>query len=102
MNAFSPEVFGADLAPILDCLLRIQALDAAGFVCAPLPLLSPFSKPVGNSWYEADMLTCHYYVCDISLRIAMQDPEIVAIFRGLTMLDVRRLLHTRWLAADHV
>ena len=102
---FSRDLFGEDLARLLDALLRVQARDVEGFEQAPLPLLAPFATPSGDSWYEADLLTRHYYtVAPISWKFAMQtDPDIAALFaaRGvspvLSPLDVRRMLHERWL-----
>jgi hypothetical protein len=103
--AFSRDLFGEDLARLLDALLRVQARDVEGFEQAPLLLLAPFATPSGDSWYEADLLTRHYYtVAPISWQFAMQtDPDIAALFaaRGvapvLSPLDVRRMLHERWL-----
>ena len=107
MNTFSPDVFGEELATILDGLLRVQAHEADGFSGAPVPLLSSFTRPTGTSWYEADMLTRHYHMLGISLHLAIQkDAELAALFAAkqaserpaLSMLDVRRMLHERWAA----
>ncbi len=49
-GTFSPEMFGEDLAAILDGLLRVQQMDAAEMASAPVPLLSPFATPTGTSW----------------------------------------------------
>jgi hypothetical protein len=104
-TTFSRDLFGEDLARLLDALLRVQARDVEGFEQAPLPLLTPFAMPSGDSWYEADLLTRHYYtVAPISWQFAIQtDPDIAALFaaRGvapvLSPFDVRRTLHERWL-----
>jgi hypothetical protein len=108
-STFSPEVFGEELAEILDGLLRVQESDNAGFEGVPTPFLSIFATPSGVSWYEADMLTRHYHMIDISVRFAMKDPEFAELFAekqradgsvrpALSMLDVHRMLFERWTA----
>jgi hypothetical protein len=113
-TTFSTVVFGVELAPILDGLLRVQATDNAGFVRlgTTLPFIGAFTRPTGCSWYEADMLTRHYYACGISLYCAMQsDAALAALFapkpragrpNTLTMHDVRQMLHERWMMAHDV
>ena len=104
MPTFSAKVFGDKLASILDALLAVQADDSAQFAAGPLPLLSLFTIPTGESWYEADMLTRHYLSIDISVRTAMQkDANIAKVFAKddadgvyFTMLDVRQMLLARW------
>ena len=111
---FSSDVFGEDLAEILDGLLRVQECDNAGYAGAPVPLLSTFTKPTGISWYEADMLTRHYHMVGISWHLAMQrDAEFAALFAekrsadgavverpARSMLDARTMLHERWAAQN--
>jgi hypothetical protein len=112
-TTFSTVVFGVELAPILDGLLRVQATDNAGFArlgtTTTLPFIGAFTRPTGCSWYEADMLTRHYYTCGISLHCALQSDEaLAALFapkpsagrpNPLTMHDVRQMLHERWMMA---
>ena len=106
MPTFSVRVFGDKLATILDALLTVQASDSAQFATGPQPyqqMLGLFTTPTGESWYEADMLTRHYFAVDITLRIAMQDANMAKIFANddvdgayLSMLDVRQMLQARW------
>jgi hypothetical protein len=103
---FDPTLFGTELAAILNALLRVQDMDSEGFATAPTPFLGAFTRPSGNSWYEADALTLQYHRCGISLHVALiQDEEIGAIFAptvenpyGLSMTDVRAMLHRRYLS----
>ena len=106
MPTFSAKVFGEKLAAILDALLAVQAKDSAQYASGPQPihtLLGLFTAPTGESWYEADMLTRHFFAVDISLRVALQDADIAKAFANddvagayLTMFDVRQMLQARW------
>ena len=114
-GTFSAEMFGEDLASILDGLLRIQKSDAAEMASAPVPLLSPFATPTGASWYEADMLTRHYHMIGNLVTLSLQkDAELSALLAekrsadgtvierpALYMLDVRRMLHERYILAQN-
>jgi hypothetical protein len=114
-GTFSPEMFGEDLAAILDGLLRVQQMDAAEMANAPVPLLSPFATPTGTSWYEADMLTRHYHMIGNLFILALQkDPELGALLAEkrsadgtvverpvLYMIDVRRMRYERYLRAQN-
>ena len=117
-GTFSAEMFGEDLAPILDALLRIQKSDAAEMASAPVPLLSPFTTPTGASWYEADLLTRHYHMIGNLFVLSLQkDAELSALLAekrrstddgtvvvarpALSMLDVRHMLHERYRLAQN-
>ena len=106
MPTFSAKVFGDKLAAILDTLLAVQTKDSAQYASGPQPIqtmLGLFTSPTGESWYEADMLTRHFFAVDYSLRIALQDADIAQAFTNedvdgayLTMFDVRQMLQARW------
>ncbi len=66
-TCFSAAVFGPKLAANLDALHTVQQKNSEHFALAPLPFLGLFTVPVGDLWYEADMLTRHYHALDISL-----------------------------------
>jgi hypothetical protein len=114
-GTFSPEMFGEDLAAILDGLLRVKHMNAAEMASAPVPLLSPFATPAVTSWYEADMLTRHYHmICNLFILNLQKDAELGALFAekrsadgtvverpALYMIDVRRMLHVCYLRAQN-
>ena len=72
--AFSEEMFGPQLSAILTMLATIQAEESKKFyrhVTDNTPLLGVFTTPTGTSWFEADMLTRHFYAGRVGLNAAL-------------------------------
>lgn len=110
---FDADLFGAELASLLDGLQRVQDRDTASFPSgAPLVLAHAcmFTRPTGRSWNEADALTLHYQRFDLSVHDAVRpghggDHALAAMLapsqahpKGLTTVDVRAMLHARYVA----
>lgn len=104
--SFSPVVFGTSLARILDLLAAIQTEESKRFNRQDhMPLLGIFTNPSGT-WFEADMLTRHFYAGQMGLDVALaQDlvPGAREAFEwqqgsgsGVTMLQVRQMLLMRY------
>jgi hypothetical protein len=67
--AFTPTVFGPELARILSTLAAVQVEESKRYNrVESLPLMGIFTNPVGTSWFEADMLTRHFYANHASLE----------------------------------
>ena len=105
--AFSEEIFGQQLASILTMLAAIQAEESKAFYRHDhMPLLGVFTTPTGASWFEADMLTRHFYAGRMGLDAALaQDliPGAREVFEwrpregiGISMVQVRHMLLSRF------
>lgn len=104
--SFSPTVFGVDLARVLDVLIAIQADESKRFNRQEhMPLLGIFTNPSGT-WFEADMLTRHFYAGQMALDVALARDAVPGAREafewqqqegaGITMLQVRQLLLMRY------
>jgi len=101
--SFSPTLFGLELARILNMLAALQAEESRRFNRLERhPLMAIFTNPVGTSWFEADMLTRHFYANRGALETLLTAdcvPGARDVFdwrdgegAGLTMLQVRQML----------
>lgn len=104
---FPATLFGQELAKALNVLAALQAEESRRFNRVERhPLMAIFTSPVGTSWFEADMLTRHFYANRGSLECLLADdcvPGAREAFEwregegaGLTMLQVRQMLLSRF------
>jgi len=104
---FAPTIFGSELAHILNTLAAVQAEESKRFNrLEHRPLMATFTNPVGTSWFEADMLTRHFYANQDSLEALLASdcvPGARETFEwrpreglGLTMLQTRQMLLSRF------
>lgn len=104
---FSSAVFGEDLSRILDILTVIQTEESKRFNReGGIPLIGIFTNPTGTSWFEADMLTRHFYAGEMALKDTLQHDIVPgardafewteATGMGITMLQVRQMLLSRY------
>jgi hypothetical protein len=92
-RVFDSRVFGTELAELLDGLQRVQDADAVASS-------RMFTRPTGQSWYEADALTFHFN----HQRHDNDNADLAAVLApsqahpgGLTTHDVCAMLRERWL-----
>ena len=106
--SFSAEVFGQDLSQILNVLIVIQNEESKQFNReGGVPLIGIFTNPTGTSWFEADMLTRHFYSGEMALKDTLAHdlvPGARGAFEwtetggmGVTMLRVRQMLLSRYM-----
>jgi len=105
--AFTPSIFGPELARVLNTLAAVQVEESKRYNrVESLPLMGIFTNPVGTSWFEADMLTRHFYANHASLEALLACdcvPGACETFEwrpgdpaGPTMLRVRQMLLARF------
>ena len=104
---FAPSIFGTELAHLLNTLAAVQSEESKRFTRHEhMPLMAVFTNPVGTSWFEADMLTRHFYANQASLESLLASdcvPGARETFEwrqgegpGLTMLQARQMLLSRF------
>jgi hypothetical protein len=104
---FAPSIFGTELAHLLNTLAAVQSEESKRFTRHEhMPLMAVFTNPVGTSWFEADMLTRHFYANQASLESLLASdcvPGARETFEwrpgdgpGLTMLQARQMLLARF------
>ena len=104
---FAPTIFGPELAHILNTLAALQAEESKRFNRHEhMPLMATFTNPVGTSWFEADMLTRHFYANQASLESLLASDCVPGAREalewrareglGLTMLQARQMLLSRF------
>lgn len=105
--SFAPTIFGPELARILNTLAAVHVEESKRYnKMENLPLMGVFTNPVGTSWFEADMLTRHFYANHASLesllscdcvpgaREALEWHQGEAV--ALSMLQTRQMLLARF------
>jgi hypothetical protein len=104
---FAPAIFGSELAHILNTLAALQAEESKRFTRHEhMPLMATFTHPVGTSWFEADMLTRHFYANQASLESLLASDCVSGAREtfewrareglGLSMLQARQMLLSRF------
>ena len=105
--SFAPTIFGPELARILNTLAAVHVEESKRYNrMENLPLMGVFTNPVGTSWFEADMLTRHFYANHASLESLLACEcvpgarEALEWHQGeqvaLSMLQTRQMLLARF------
>jgi hypothetical protein len=105
--SFAPTIFGPELARILNTLAALHVEESKRYNrMENLPLMGVFTNPVGTSWFEADMLTRHFYANHASLESLLACDcvpgarEALEWHQGeqpaLSMLQTRQMLLARF------
>jgi hypothetical protein len=105
--SFAPTIFGPELARILNTLAAVHVEESKRYNrMENLPLMGVFTNPVGTSWFEADMLTRHFYANHASLESLLACDcvpgarEALEWHQGeqaaLSMLQTRQMLLARF------